>query len=639
MLYAPAIMLVIDNVTVRIAGREILKGASASLPAGRRVGLVGRNGAGKSTLFKAILGELHPDDGEVSMPARWRIGQVAQEVPSSNVSLLDTVLAADKERIALLAQSETEHDPHKLGDIHHRLEAIDAYAAPSRAAGILAGLGFSHEDQLRPCSEYSGGWRMRVALAAMLFAAPDLLLLDEPTNYLDLEGVLWLEDYLKRYRGSVVIISHDRDLLDNVAEFILHLEHGGLELYTGDYETFVQTRAARRALNQAFAKKQELQRKHLQSFVDRFRAKASKARQAQSRVKMLEKLKTVDIPLDEHIAPIRLPSPAEVSPPLITLDRASVGYEPGKPVLSDISLRFDPDDRIALLGKNGNGKSTLAKLLAGKLDAMGGEIVRSRKLMPGYFAQHQMEELDPRLTPVQTLARFRPKMTETELRTRAGSMGLSREKALTAVGSLSGGERARLMLALATLDKPNLLLLDEPTNHLDIDAREELLTALNDYEGAVILISHDRRLIEATMDRLFLVADGGVHPFDGDLDDYRRFLLTGDNVPRAREEKEEAPPPPKISKEDARREAAERRKQLKPLKDKVDAAEHQIADLTAEIAKLDRALADPLLFTKDPAKGKAVSKKRADAARSLAAAETRWLAINEEYEAATKADA
>jgi ATP-binding cassette subfamily F protein 3 len=631
-------MLVIDNVTVRIAGREILKGATASLPAGRRVGLVGRNGAGKSTLFKAILGELHPDDGEVSMPARWRIGQVAQEVPSSSVSLLDTVLAADKERITLLAQSEIEHDPHKLGDIHHRLEAIDAYAAPSRAAGILAGLGFSHEDQLRPCSEYSGGWRMRVALAAMLFAAPDLLLLDEPTNYLDLEGVLWLEDYLKRYRGSVVIISHDRDLLDNVAEFILHLKHGGLELYTGDYETFVQTRAMRRALNQAFAKKQELQRKHLQSFVDRFRAKASKARQAQSRVKMLEKLKTVDIPLDEHIAPIKLPSPAEVSPPLITLDRASVGYEAGKPVLRDISLRFDPDDRIALLGKNGNGKSTLAKLLAGKLDAMGGEIVRSRKLMPGYFAQHQMEELDPRLTPVQTLARFRPKMTETELRTRAGSMGLSREKALTAVGNLSGGERARLMLALATLDRPNLLLLDEPTNHLDIDAREELLNALNDYEGAVILISHDRRLIEATMDRLFLVAEGGVHPFDGDLDDYRRFLLTGDNVPRAQETKEEAPAP-KISKEDARREAAERRKQLKPLKDKVDAAEHQIADLTAELTKLDRALADPLLFTKDPAKGKAVSKKRADAARSLAAAETRWLAINEEYENATKADA
>jgi ATP-binding cassette subfamily F protein 3 len=632
-------MLVIDNVTVRIAGREILKGASASLPAGRRTALVGRNGAGKSTLFKAILNELHPDLGEISLPARWRVGQVAQEVPSSDVSLLDTVLAADKERITLLAQSEIEHDPHKLGDIHHRLEAIDAYAAPSRAASILAGLGFNSEDQLRPCSEFSGGWRMRVALAAILFWAPDLLLLDEPTNYLDLEGVLWLEDYLKRYRGTIVVISHDRDLLDSVAEFILHLEHGKLELYTGNYETFVQTRAMRRALDQAFAKKQELARKHLQSFVDRFRAKASKARQAQSRVKMLEKLKTVDIPIDEHIASIKLPSPVGVSPPLITLDRVAVGYEPGKPVLSNISLRFDPDDRIALLGKNGNGKSTLAKLLAGKLDAMSGELTSSRKLVPGYFAQHQLDELDGTLTPVETLARFRPKMTVTELRTRLGGMGLVGDKALTRVGSLSGGERARLMLALATLDRPNLLLLDEPTNHLDIDAREELLTALNDYEGAVILISHDRRLIEATMDRLLLVADGGVHPFEGDLDDYRRFLLTGDNVSRAHEEAKEEAPAPKISKEDARHEAAERRKQLKPLKDKVDAAEHQIADLTAELAKLDRALSDPLLFTRDPAKGKAVSKKRADAARSLAAAESRWLAINEEYENAMGADA
>jgi ATP-binding cassette, subfamily F, member 3 len=631
-------MLVIDNITIRIAGRDILKDASASLPAGRRVGLVGRNGAGKSTLFKAILGELHPDAGEVTKPSRWRVGQVAQEAPSSAISLLDTVLAADAERIALLAQSETEHDPHRLGDIHTRLEAIDAYAAPSRAAAILAGLGFGHEDQLRPCSEFSGGWRMRVALAAILFSAPDLLLLDEPTNYLDLEGVLWLEDYLKRYRGTVVIISHDRDLLDSVAEFILHLEHGGLELYTGDYETFVRTRAMRRALNQAFAKKQELARKHLQSFVDRFRAKASKARQAQSRVKMLEKLKTVDIPLDEHIAPIRLPSPAEVSPPLISLDRVAVGYEPGKPVLTDISLRFDPDDRIALLGKNGNGKSTLAKLLAGRLGAMGGDMARSRKLVPGYFAQHQLEELDPALTPVETLARFRPKMNQTELRTRLGGMGLVGDKALTRVGQLSGGERARLMLALATLDKPNLLILDEPTNHLDIDAREELLAALNDYEGAVILISHDRRLIEATMDRLLLVAEGGVHAFDGDLDDYRRFLLSGDNVPRAQDAREETRAP-KISREDARREAAERRRALKPLKDKVDAAEHQIATLTAEIAKLDRALADPLLFVRDPAKGKAVSKKRADAAKSLAAAETRWLAINEEYENALKADA
>ena len=622
-------MLSIENVIYRIAGREILAGASARLPAGRRIGLVGRNGTGKTTLLKLILGELHLDGGDINKPANARIGTVAQEAPGGTQSLLETVLEAEPERIGLLAASETETDPHKLGDIHARLEAIDAYSAPARAASILAGLGFSAAEQQRPCAEFSGGWRMRVALASILFAAPDLLLLDEPTNYLDLEGVLWLEDYLKRYRGSVLIVSHDRDLLNTVAEFILHLEHGKLTLYTGGYDTFVTTRAAKRALDTAFVKKQEAARKHMQAFVDRFRYKASKARQAQSRIKMLAKMQTVEIPLDEHVTPIRLPKPEETNPPLLSLDRVSVGSEPGKPILTNISLRFDPDDRIALLGKNGNGKSTLAKLLAGKLAAETGDMIRSRKLVPGYFAQHQLEELDGAMTPIQTLAKLRPKLTEQEVRTRLGGFGFSADKARTLVGNLSGGERARLMLALATLDKPNLLLLDEPTNHLDIDAREQLLSALNDFEGAVVLISHDRRLIEATSDRLLLVANGGVEPFDGDLDDYRRFLLSGDNAPTQREE-----PAPRINKEDARREAAERRRQLKPLKEKVEIAEHQIADLTAEIKKYDAALSDPLLFTRDPQKGNAVSKKRADAARKLQAAEARWLAVNEEYESA-----
>ncbi len=617
-------MLGIENITYRIAGRELLTGASASVPAGRRVGVVGRNGTGKTTLFRLIQGQLQTDAGEISVPASWRIGAVSQEVPAGPVSLIDTVLAADPERIALLAASETETDAHRLGDIHARLEAIDAYAAPARAASILAGLGFSADEQLRPCAEFSGGWRMRVALAAILFAAPDLLLLDEPTNYLDLEGVMWLEDYLRRYRGSVLIISHDRDLLNTVAEFILHLEHGRLTLYTGNYDTFVETRAMRRANDMAFAKKQEAARKHMQAFVDRFRYKASKARQAQSRIKMLEKLAKVEVPVDEHVAPIRLPAPDHASPPLLTLDRASVGYD-GRAVLSDISLRFDPDDRIALLGKNGNGKSTLAKLLAGKLDAMGGEMMRARKLVPGYFAQHQLEELDGSITPLQTLARLRPRKTELELRTQLGGFGFSADKAVTLVSNLSGGERARLMLALATLDKPNLLILDEPTNHLDIDAREELLTALNDFEGAVVLVSHDRRLIETTADRLLLVANGHVEPFDGDLDDYRKFLLSGDNTPTRREEA-------KPAKKEARRDSAERRRHLKPLKDKVDAAEHMIADLNREIAKLDAALADPLLFVHDPKKGAAVSKKRADAARKLADAETRWMKASEEYE-------
>ncbi len=622
-------MLAFDNIVVRIAGREIIDGATASLPAGRRIGLVGRNGAGKSTLLKLVLGQIQADMGDVSWPKDWRIGAVAQEAPGGPDSLLDTVLAADTERASLLARAEHATDPHEIGDIHSRLEAIGAYSAPARAAEILAGLGFSAEDQLRPCSEFSGGWRMRVALAAILFSAPDLLLLDEPTNYLDLEGVMWLEDFLRRYRGTVVIVSHDRDLLNTAAEFILHLERGKLTLYTGNYDTFVETRAMKRSLDTATAKKIELRHKHLQSFVDRFRAKASKARQAQSRLKMIAKLDRVELPVDEHVAPIRIPQPVEASPPLITMENVSVGYEQGHPILAHLSMRFDPDDRIALLGKNGNGKSTLAKLLAGKLDPMGGELVRARKLVPGYFAQHQLEELDGSLTGIQTLGHLRPKLTVEQLRNQLGGFGFAADKQLTKVANLSGGERARLMLALATLDKPNVLILDEPTNHLDIDARGELLSALNDFEGAVILVSHDRRLIEATADRLMLVADGTVAPFDGDLEDYRRFLLSGDNTPMARK-----PAAPKVTKEEVRRDAAEKRRQLRPLKEKVEIVEHQIAELTAELAKYDRALADPLLFSRDPAKGSAVSKKRADAARKLAAAEERWVAMNEEYERA-----
>jgi ATP-binding cassette subfamily F protein 3 len=630
-------MLAIDNITVRIAGREILSGATANLPAGRRIGLVGRNGAGKSTLFNVILGRLHQDDGEISVPSSWRVGAVAQEAPGTDVSLLDTVLEADPERLRLLAEAEHETDGHKLGEIYHRLEAIDAYTAPSRAAEILAGLGFSAEEQLRPCREFSGGWRMRVALAAILFSAPDLLLLDEPTNYLDLEGVLWLENFIQKYRGTILIVSHDRDLLNTACEFILHLERGKLKLYTGGYDTFVATRAAARANDMAFAKKQEAARAHMQKFVDRFKASAAKAAQAQSRMKMLAKMATVEVPPDEHVAPIRIPQATSASPPLITMDRAAVGYEPGKPILTGLSFRFDPEDRVALLGKNGNGKSTMAKLLAGKLEAMSGDFTPARKLVIGYFAQHQAEELDTGITPILTLQRLRPKLTLEQVRTQLGGFGFSADKQQTAVGKLSGGERARLMLALATLDKPNLLILDEPTNHLDIDARNELLTALNDFDGAVILVSHDRRLIEATADRLLLVSNGHVTPFEGDLDDYRRFLLSGDNTPTQRGlAQREAKPAPevKVSKEEARRSAAEKRQTLKPLKDKVDAAESQIASWTSELNKLDKALSDPLIFSQDPAKAASVSKKRAEAARKLAAAEKAWLAASEAYEIA-----
>jgi len=619
-------MLSIDNVTVRIAGREILAGASANLPAGRRVGLVGRNGAGKSTLLKVILGELATDGGAVSWPRDWTIGAVAQEAPGGDASLLDTVLAADRERAALLAAAETETDGHAIGEIHARLDAIDAYAAPARAASILSGLGFSAAEQARPCAEFSGGWRMRVALAAILFAAPDLLLLDEPTNYLDLEGLLWLEDFLRRYRGTILIVSHDRDLLNTAVDFILHLEHGKLALYTGGYDTFVATRAAKRANQAAFAKKQEAARKHMQAFVDRFRAKASKARQAQSRLKMLARMEAVDVPVDEHVAPIRIPEPMPTSPPLVTMDRVAVGYEPGKPVLSHLSLRFDPDDRIALLGKNGNGKSTFAKLLAGKLSPMSGELTRARKLVPGYFAQHQLEELNGGLTPLETLAELRPKLPVQALRNQLGGFGFSATKATAKVANLSGGERARLMLALATLDKPNLLILDEPTNHLDIDARTELLTALNDFAGAVILVSHDRRLLEATADRLLLVADGQVAPFDGDLDDYRRFLLSPGNT---------ATRPTQAPVPAARREGeSDKRRRLKPLKQRADEAERTVAALGARLKELDAALAAPDLFARDPAKAGRLAKERAAAERDLAAAEARWLAAQDDYDSA-----
>ena len=617
-------MLTIENITYRIAGREILSGASARLPAGRRIGLVGRNGAGKSTLLKLILEEAHPDAGDISRPAGWRVGAVAQEAPGGDETLIDTVLSADRERLRLLSQSEHETDPACLGEIHARLESIDAWSAPARAASILAGLGFSAAEQQRPCREFSGGWRMRVALAGVLFSAPDLLLLDEPTNYLDLEGVLWLEDYLRGYRGTVIIVSHDRDLLDATAEFILHLERGKLALYSGNYEAFVEVREMRRNLNAATAKKQEAARQHMQAFVDRFRYKQTKARQAQSRLKMLARLKPIDIQIDETVAPIRLPEATPASPPLLSLESVFAGYEPNKPVLGNVSLRIDPDERVALLGKNGNGKSTFAKLLSGRLQPLSGSVIRAPKLVCGYFAQHQLDELDGTLTPVQLLGRMRPRLSESELRTKLGGFGLSGDKALTKIGELSGGERARLMLALATLDSPNLLILDEPTNHLDIDAREQLLAALNEFNGAVVLVSHDRRLLEATVDRLLFVANGTVRALDGDLEDYRRQVLSPESEQADTERSE--------SRRDQRRESAARRRELKPLRDEALAAENEIAELTGNIAHIDAALSQAGAFSRDPAKAADLARRRANAVRELAEAEARWLDASQAYE-------
>jgi ATP-binding cassette subfamily F protein 3 len=623
-------MLVLDEVSIRIAGRLLLEEASARIPAGARVGLVGRNGIGKTTLFRAIVGELAIEHGAVTMPARARIGRLAQEAPGGPESLLDVVLSADTERLALLAEAETATDPHRIAEIQTRLADIGAHAAPARAAAILAGLGFDAAAQQRPCTDFSGGWRMRVALASVLFAEPDLLLLDEPTNYLDLEGTLWLTDHLARYPRTVIVISHDRDLLDDAVDWILHLEGGKLMLYRGGYTSFARQRAERMELDAKHAKSRELERKKLQAFIDRFRAKATKARQAQSRAKRLAKLEPIVAVASDEVRPITFPPPAKpLSPPIIALDKVSVGYEVGKPVLRRLSLRIDTDDRIALLGPNGNGKSTLAKLLAGRLAPFDGSVTRPERIEVAYFAQHQLDELIPANSVYDHVRRLMPDAPEAKVRARAGAIGFSGAAADTPVATLSGGEKARLLLGLATFAGPHLVILDEPTNHLDIDSRAALVEAINDYPGAMILISHDRHLLEACADRLWLVADNTVAPYEGDLDDYRRIVLGREARKGETADSGEA----RVSRTDQRRAAAEKREELKPLKRRIDAAETTVARLTAEIAAIDAQLAAGL-FARDPAKATTLSKARAEAADALARAEEDWLSASAEYEEA-----
>ena len=611
-------MLRIEDIHFAIEGRPLFEGASAVIPEGHKVGLVGRNGAGKTTLFRLIRGELALESGEIRLPKGARIGGVAQEVPGSDVSLIDTVLAADTERAALMAESETAEDGARIAEIQTRLTDIDAWSAEARASAILRGLGFTTEEQAMPCSAFSGGWRMRVALAAVLFAAPDLLLLDEPTNYLDLEGALWLESYLAKYPHSVIIISHDRGLLNRAVNAILHLDRKTLTFYQGPYDQFARQRAERAAQAAAMAKKQEARRAHLQSYVDRFRYKADKAKQAQSRLKMIARMDPITPPDEAARKVFSFPQPEELSPPIINLDGASVGYD-GKAVLRQLTLRIDQDDRIALLGRNGEGKSTLSKLLSGKLEVLDGQINRTRKLRIGYFAQHQVDELHIDDTPLQHIQRERPDTPPAKLRALLAGFGLMADQADTVVAKLSGGQKARLSLLLATLDAPHLLILDEPTNHLDIESREGLVEALTAYSGAVILVSHDMHLLSLVADRLWLVKDGHVAPFDNDLEGYRKLLLTADKPV------EKPKPRPKPVSRD----------KILALRAELRKCEERVGKLAEMQEKLAKKLADPALY--EPGKAGEMEvwqKKYAEVMDGLDRAEGLWLTAQEKLDAA-----
>jgi len=619
-------MLSINGITVRLGGRPILQRASAALPPGSRVGLIGRNGAGKSTLMKAIIGQIDPDEGAIELPRRTRLGYIAQEAPAGAASPFETVLAADAERARLMEESETCTDPHRLGDVHERLLAIDAYTAPARAARILLGLGFDEEMQARPLDSYSGGWKMRVALAALLFSEPDLLLLDEPSNHLDLEATLWLENFLKSYPGTLLVISHERDLLNNVVDHILHLEGGKVTLYSGGYDSFERQRAERAAQVAAQQAAQDAQRARLQDYIARNSARASTAKQAQSRAKMLAKMQPIAAMAEDPSLSFDFPSPTELKPPLITLDMAAVGYAE-TPVLRRLNLRIDPDDRLALLGRNGNGKTTLARLLAAQLQPMEGSLTASGKMRVGYFTQYQVEELHGDDTPLQHMTRAMSGATPGAVRAQLGRFGFSGDKATTLVGKLSGGERARLALALITRDAPHLLILDEPTNHLDVDSREALVQALNGYDGAVIIVSHDRHMIELTADRLVLVENGGASEYAGSVDDYIDLVL-GRNQPQ---EGAKAKP-----KKLDRKAAARAKEEARQLRKAAAEAEAESARLMAQRSAIERAMFDPAgapaELTSLPMSE--LSRRRATIAAQIEAAEARWVEASELLEQA-----
>lgn len=618
-------MLTIDNLTVRLGGRAILERASATVPVGARVGLIGRNGAGKSTLMKALIGEIEPDDGEISKPSRARIGYIAQEAPSGAMTPEEVVLAAATERAELLAELETCTDMDRMGDVHDRLLAIDAYSAPARAAKILNGLGFDEEMQQRPVDSFSGGWKMRIALGALLFSEPDILLLDEPSNHLDLEATLWLENFLKSYPATLVVISHERDLLNKVVDHILHLQGGELTLYPGGYDAFEKQRAERAAQLAAAKASQEAQAARLRDYVARNSARASTAKQAQSRAKMLAKMQPIAALMEDPTLSFDFPDPAEMKSPMITVEQAAVGYGEAPPILKRLNFRIEADDRIALLGRNGNGKTTLARLLASQLDPAEGAVNAPGKLKVGYFTQYQVEELAGEDTPLDLMNRAMEGSSQGAIRAQLGRFGFSGPRATQRVDKLSGGERARLALALITRDAPHLLILDEPTNHLDVDAREALIQALNAYSGAVILISHDRHMVELTSDRLVLVDGGTAREYDGSMDDYIDFIL-GRNQPKGGGK----------GRGTQRGEAAADRRSAQAALTK---AENAVTRLTAEVDRLDQSI----LASSHAASGTAGAKmqklltERAAAAAALAEAEEAWLAASALIEAAEAA--
>ena len=624
-------MLHINDLTYRIEGRPLFQQATLAINEGDKVGLVGRNGTGKSTLFRLIKGEISLDDGSISLRRNMKLGVVDQEVPSGPQTLLQTVLDADKERSSLLAEAETAKDPLRIAAIHTRLGDIEAYSAEARAGAILSGLGFDGEDQLRPCSDFSGGWRMRVALAAMLFARPDMLLLDEPTNYLDVEGAVWLESHIRKYPGTAFMISHDRDFLNRAVTHIAHLRGGKLFSYSGGYDEFERQLAEQNRLNMAMMAKQEDERRHLEAFVNRFRAQASKAKQAQSRMKRLEKMQPIATIISDPIAPISLPGPERsLSPPIIKFNEVKLGYD-DVTVLRGLNQRIDHDDRIGLLGKNGQGKSTFAKAVMGLLEAQEGYIKSHKKLEIGYFAQHQVDALNPNHSAYDHVLELMPDHTEAERRARLASFGLGFEKSETKAGDLSGGEKARLLFSLIGFHNPHLLVLDEPTNNLDIDSRAELMRSLNAYNGAVLLISHDRSLLETVVDRLWLVDKGTVTTFEGSLEDYRALQLE-------KERKDKNASSGEDERKIARRRAAEARAKIAPLKKAAEALEKQIEATQSKMKATDKALSVEGLYNKDPEMAVQLSQNRSDLERTLETLETDWLDALETYEQAHRAE-